>query len=81
MDENADPAPGTLVVHDPAPYSGNEPARHFVKLEPLESGWLLAEDGAFPAKGYARLAGGMRVKRDGEIAVLDGAVVLELDAR
>jgi hypothetical protein len=79
IDENGEPSPGTLVIHDPAPYAGSEPARVFVKLDPIESGWLLAEDGAFPAKGYSRLAGGMHIKRDGEIAVLDGAVVLELD--
>ena len=76
IDESGRDAPDMLVLHDPAPYAGSEPARSFVKLERLESGWLLAEDGAFPAKGYSRLAGGMHIKRDGDIAVLDGAVVL-----
>jgi len=76
IDEQGNPAPDTLVLNDPAPYSGNEPARHFVRIERFESGWLLAEDGAFPAKGYAKLTGGMRIKREGDIAVLDGVVAL-----
>lgn len=76
IDADGNPAPDTFVVHDPAPYAGTTPARSFVKVEALEHGWLLAEDGAFPAKGYLRLAGGMRIKVDGDIAVLDGAVVL-----
>lgn len=76
IDEDGRPAADTLVVHDPAPYAGAEGARHFVKLTTLEGGWLLAEDGAFPAKGYHRLEGGMKIKRDGDIAVLDGAVAL-----
>ncbi|MBK7582707.1 MAG: hypothetical protein IPI67_21235 [Myxococcales bacterium] len=76
IDENAEPTPDTLVVHDPAPYAGAEGARHFVKLTRLESGWLMAEDGAFPAKGFTRLEGGMKIKKDGDLAVLDGAIVL-----
>jgi hypothetical protein len=78
VDAQGHDAPDTLVVHDPAPYAGTEPKAHFVRLEPLEHGWLLAEDGAFPAKGYARLGGDMRIKVDGDVAVLDGAVVLVL---
>ena len=76
VDETGHAAEDTLVVHDPAPYAGAEGARHFVKLSTLQTGWLLAEDGAFPAKGYRSLGGGMKIKKDGDIAVLDGAVVL-----
>lgn len=76
VDEAGRPAEDTLVVHDPAPYAGAEGARHFVELSTLERGWLLAEDGAFPAKGHRTLGGGMKIKKEGDIAVLDGAVVL-----
>jgi len=78
VDAEGNPADDTLVVHDPAPYAGDEGARHFVKLRKLESGWLLAEDGAFPAAGFSRLEGGMKIKKPGDIAVLDGAVALVL---
>lgn len=76
IDAEGRAVPGGLVLNDPAPYAGMEPRRHFVRLEELETGWLLAEDGAFPAKGYSRLSGGMLLKRQGDIAVLDGVVVL-----
>lgn len=76
VDEEGRPAEDSFVVHDPAPYAGAPGQRHFVKLERLESGWLLAEDGAFPAKGFSRLGGGMKIKIAGDIAVLDGAVAL-----
>ncbi len=76
VDEHGNPADGVLVVHDPAPYAGAAGRRHFVQLRRLEAGWLLAEDGAFPAKGFHRLEGGMQIKKDGDIAVLDGAVAL-----
>ncbi|MBI3201803.1 MAG: hypothetical protein HYZ29_09700 [Myxococcales bacterium] len=76
VDERGNPAADTLVVHDPAPYAGAAGQRHFVKLTRLESGWLLAEDGAFPAKGFQKLEGGMQIKKAGDMAVLDGAVTL-----
>jgi hypothetical protein len=76
IDENANPAANTIVVNDPAPYAGKDPARHFVTLRTLESGWLIAEDGPFPAKGHSVLEGGMKIKVEGDIAVLDGAVAL-----
>lgn len=76
VDAEGRAVPDALVVNDPAPYAGTEPSRHFVRLERLDEGWLLAEDGAFPAKGYSRLTGGMLLKRPGDIAVLDGIVTL-----
>jgi hypothetical protein len=76
VDENGKPSENTLVLHDPAPYSGSRPARHFVTVRKLEDGWLIAEDGPFPAKGHSVLEGGMRIKVPGDIAVLDGAVAL-----
>lgn len=76
IDENGKPAENTIVLHDPAPYSGAPGARHFVTLRTLPDGWLIAEDGPFPAKGHSVLEGGMRIKVPGDIAVLDGAVAL-----
>ncbi len=78
IDAEGRPAPGMLVLHDPAPYAGTTPARHFATTRALEGGWLIAEDGPFPAKGHLVLEGGMRIKKDGDIAVLDGVVALVL---
>jgi hypothetical protein len=66
----------SLVLHDPAPWSGNEPRAHRVRAEPLGEGWLIGEDGPFPSRGYRVLAGDLDVKRAGEVAIIDGAVAL-----
>jgi hypothetical protein len=65
-----------LVLHDPAPWSGSEPRAHRVRAEPLADGWLIGEDGPFPSRGFRVLGGEMEVKRPGEVAIIDGAVVL-----
>jgi hypothetical protein len=65
-----------LVLHDPAPWSGSEPLAHRVRAEPLADGWLIGEDGPFPSRGFRVLSGELEVKRAGEVAIIDGAVVL-----
>lgn len=69
-------APGTVVVHDPAPWAGDAPARHFARFAPLGEGWLIAEGGALPAAGHHFLEGDVMVKHDGDVAVVDGAIAL-----
>jgi len=78
FDERGAPAPDVIVLHDPAPYAGSEFAAEFARLEPLDGGWLSELKTALPARGFYRLRGGMHVKREGEMAVLDGVVALEL---
>jgi len=73
------PDPSGLVLRDPAPYAGSEPAFEFARAERMTEGWLIDQAAALPATGYYRLGGGMRIKREGEVAVLDGAVVLVLE--
>jgi hypothetical protein len=69
----------TLTVHDPAPYAGEEPSEERVSTRPIESGWLLDGQTRLRADGHLMLGGGMRVKRDGEVAIVDGAVTLVLE--
>jgi hypothetical protein len=68
-----------LMVRDPAPYAGIEPSYEAISAERLEGGWLIDQGVAVPARGYYRLGGGMHIKREGELAVLDGAVALVLE--
>lgn len=77
-DEHGAPDPSVLVLHDPAPYAGKEFENTYVRVEPIDHGWMLDGKNAFPAKGYSKVAGGMHIKRDGDVAILDGAIVLEL---
>lgn len=74
-------APNTLVLHDPAPYAGDQPERVFATARELTEGWLLARGSrqAFSAKGYYSLEGGMHIKNEGDLAILDGVVVMVMD--
>jgi hypothetical protein len=74
VDRDGRDDPKALVLHDPAPWSGSEPKNHLVHAEPLGEGWLMAEDGPLPSQGF--LSGDLGVKRPGEVAIIDGAVVL-----
>jgi hypothetical protein len=78
IDERGRPDAGLLAVKDPAPYAGAEPKTEYVRLEPFERGWLFELRTSLPARGYFQVTGGMHVKREGEIAILDGAIVGEL---
>jgi hypothetical protein len=77
--EALEPDPNVLVLRDPAPYAGKEPTYEFARAERMKDGWLIDQAAALPATGYFRLGGGMRIKREGEVAVLDGAIVLVLE--
>lgn len=70
--------PGVLVLHDSAPYEDGGPLDVFARAARIDGGWMLDGSSAFPAKGYYVLGGGMYVKREGEVAIIDGAIVLEL---
>ena len=78
VDEHGAPTPDVLVLRDSAPYAGTEPALEYAKLERIERGYLNEIKASLPARGYYKLGGGMHVKRPGEVAILDGVVVLEL---
>jgi len=78
LDEQGRPAPELLALKDPAPYAGAGPKTEYVRLEPLDGGWMFELETSLPAKGYFRVSGGMHIKRDGEMAILDGAIVGEL---
>lgn len=82
VDERFRTAPSELVLHDPAPYAGEEPALSFATARQLTEGWLLARGSrqAFSAKGYYSLEGGMHIKKEGDLAILDGVVVMVMDA-
>ncbi|MCA9598095.1 MAG: hypothetical protein KC776_32505 [Myxococcales bacterium] len=75
VDAGGNPAPGVLAIHDPAPWSGDTLVTHFARFRPIGDGWLSTEAGPFRADGYQALDG-ILVKHDGDVAIVDGAVVL-----
>jgi hypothetical protein len=80
VDERGRSAPDVLIVHDPAPRSGERLSSDYVKLLPLESGTLRSLSGrrTISSSGFFRLGGGMKIKDGADLGVLDGAVVLRL---
>ncbi len=69
-----------LIIHDPAPRAGKEPAHTYIKLQMIQRGRLVGKMSGLPrsAKGYYLLTGEMRVHGRADFAILDGAVVLKL---
>jgi len=72
-------APGVLIVHDPATRAPR-PKDEIARLVPIASGRLVGGFAGLPveAKGFYRLAGGLRIRRGAEVAILDCAVVMQL---
>ncbi len=79
-DPRGDRSPETLVFHDPAPWAGEEGARHFASLEALGGGWLITEEGPFASSGHHILRG-VHVKHPGDVAIVDGMVSLKVTHR
>lgn len=69
-----------LIVHDPAPRSGDQFANEFVDLLPLPSGYLVnhKQKKKQHLGGQFRLSGGMHVSERADFALLDGAVRLDM---
>lgn len=83
MDEDGKEDPDILIVHDPAPSTGRRPQREYVRLVRLTEGTIVGarEDQKLRAAGIYRLAGGMHLHPDAEVALLDGVAGLLLRDR
>ena len=70
----------TLIIHDPSPRAGQDPAREYVRVNKMSSGTLTGNKAGLPiaAKEFYSLSGGMHLKSNAEYAIIDGAVILEL---
>lgn len=70
---------GKLVIHDPAPRADTSFRNQFISLEPLTGGKLIHNKNITPAQGYFALTDGMYISSKGSVAVIDGAVIFELE--
>jgi hypothetical protein len=50
----------------------------FIKMEPISSGSLEGVGTARSAVGFFKMAGDMRIKKGADCAILDGAIVLQM---
>jgi hypothetical protein len=81
VDERGQAAPEVLIVHDPAPRSGERLSNDYVKLTPLAAGTLRSLSGrrTLSSSGFFQLGGGLKIKDGADLGVLDGAVVLRMN--
>ncbi|MBX9666097.1 MAG: hypothetical protein K2X93_00705 [Candidatus Obscuribacterales bacterium] len=72
--------PDMLIIHDSAPRSGATLSHDYVKVLPIEHGSFLKNRGrkTISAKGWYRLAGGLRVEESADCGIIDGIVVMSL---
>jgi hypothetical protein len=80
VDAHGNAAPDILIVHDPAPRSGEQLSTDYVKLIPLERGTLRSISGrrSIPTTGLYRLGGDLKIKDGADFGALDAAVVLKM---
>lgn len=70
----------SLVIHDPSPRSGQHFSNNTVKYKPLNSGLLTGKEQGLPvtANGYYMLSEGLPIKSGADLAIVDGAVRLNI---
>jgi hypothetical protein len=80
VDQNGREDPNVLVIHDPSPKTGRTPPNKYLRLEPLTGGRIVSRTGDGPAAtGFLRVASGMKILPEADLAILDGAVVLQMN--
>ncbi|MEX2217047.1 MAG: hypothetical protein WD768_23240 [Phycisphaeraceae bacterium] len=71
----------TLIIHNPDPSAGREPAHDSIRCVELTAGTLRGDFQGLPvrAKGYALLQG-LTLPKGVDVAILDGVVVVQVKA-
>ncbi len=70
---------GKLVIHDPAPRAGKHFSNDFISLNPLTGGQLINSNRTTNAHNHFMITGGMKTSSKGTFAIIDGAVIFELE--
>lgn len=79
VDEHGRHDPNVIVIHDPAPRTGMNFGNEFVRLERIRRGAISGVGMTRSAEGYFIMGGGMHIKNGADYAILDGAIILEMD--
>ena len=79
-DEKGDQNPDILIFHDPSPRAGKTFANEYVTVSRIRKGRLIGEWKGLPrnAAGLYKLGGGMHIKKQADVAIIDGAITLKL---
>ncbi len=79
-DQNDNPDPNIIILHDPSPRAGVVFSNEYVPVTTIVSGNLTGDWKGLPRKaaGCYKLTEGMHLKRNADCAVVDGAILLKL---
>ncbi|MHC4244782.1 MAG: S41 family peptidase, partial [Planctomycetota bacterium] len=69
-----------LILHDPSPRAGKTFSNEHAIVSKIRTGTLVGKWVGLPrsAAGYYKLGGGMHIKNDADVAIIDGAITMKL---
>jgi hypothetical protein len=70
---------GKFVIHDPAPRSGKTFSNQFISLSSLSGGQLINGNSQTNARNHFAIIDGMKISSKGQLAIIDGAIIFELE--
>jgi len=79
-DENGQLNQNCLILHDPSPRAGEAFSNEYAIVDKIQTGTLAGKWIGLPrsAVGYYKLMGGMHIKNEADVAIIDGAIKLKL---
>lgn len=79
-DENGTLNQNCLILHDPSPRAGKTFSNEYAIVNKIRTGTLVGKWIGMPrsAVGYYKLGGGMHIKKQADVAIIDGAIALKL---
>jgi len=82
-DENGQLNQNCLILHDPSPRAGKSFNNEYALVSKIRSGTLKGKWVGLPrsAVGYYKLMGGMHIKKEADVAIIDGAIGLKLKSK
>jgi C-terminal processing protease CtpA/Prc len=78
-DENGKLSQNCLILHDPSPRAGKTFSNEYAIVNEIRTGTLVGKWIGLPrsAIGYYKLGGGMHIKNEADVAIIDGAITLK----
>jgi C-terminal processing protease CtpA/Prc len=79
-DKNGKLNQNCLILHDPSPRAGKTFSNEYAIVDKIDTGTLVGKWVGLPrsAVGYYKLGGGMHIKNEADVAIIDGAITLKL---
>jgi hypothetical protein len=79
-DATGNPDPAVIIIRDPSPRAGRNPSSEFLRSRAIDGGQVHGWGLPQPAAGFSDITEGFALPDDADRAILEGAVVVELDS-